>query len=73
MSKEQNTVKAAVTMPVSVTYNGDIKKSDDVAVRRNGFRPASGGSAEADNPNRLTPSLLLATLFHICAACDGRT
>jgi hypothetical protein len=37
-SKDKNTVEATVTMPVSVTYNGDEKKSNDVAVRRNGLR-----------------------------------
>jgi len=37
-SKEQNTVKAAATKPVSVTYNGDVKKPNDVTDRRNGHR-----------------------------------
>ncbi len=44
------TVKATVTMPVSVTLNGDVKEPNDVTVRRNGLR----------NPNRLTFSLLFA-------------
>jgi hypothetical protein len=33
-----NTVMATVTMPVSVTSNGNVEKPNDVAVRRNGPR-----------------------------------
>jgi hypothetical protein len=55
----QNTVTA--TMPVSVTSNGNVRKPNDVAVRRNGLR----------NPNRRTyiPKLYLAGAF--MASCLG--
>ena len=48
--KEQNTVKATATMPVSVTLYGNVKEPNDVTDRRNGLR----------NPNRLTCYLLCA-------------
>jgi len=65
-SKEQITVKATVTMPVSVTYNGDVEKSNDVAVRRNRLR----------HLNRLTCSMLIAlcsVLYAFCLAGCGYT
>lgn len=52
--KEQNTVNATVTMPVSVTCNGDVKEPNDLTDRRNGLRYR----------NRLTCSLLY-TLYSL--------
>jgi hypothetical protein len=37
-AQEQNTVKATLTMPVSVTLNGNVKEPNDVTDRRNGLR-----------------------------------
>lgn len=51
--KEQNTLNATATMPVSVTLYDNVKEPNDVTDRRNGFR----------NPNRLTCSMLCALCF----------
>lgn len=50
--KQSSTVKATVTMPVSVTLNGNVKKPNYITVKRNGHR----------NPRR---NRLL--LFALCA------
>ena len=63
--KEQNTVKATATMPVSVALNGNVKEPNDVTDRRNGFR----------NPDRLTCCMLHALcsmLFLIGCASVGQ-
>ncbi len=57
--KEQNTVKATVTMPVSVTCNGDVKEPNDLTDRRNGLRYR----------NRLKCSLSYTLCSILCALC----
>lgn len=57
--KEQNTVKATVTMPVSVTCNGDVKEPNDLTDRRNGHH----------NRNRLKCSLFYTLCSILCALC----
>src|SRR4030067_386206 len=52
MSNKQITIKATVTIPVSVTSNCNVKKPNNLFVRRNGLR----------NYNRLR-FLLFLTLF----------
>jgi len=53
MSKKQITDKATITKPVSVTYNGNVKKPNNLTVRRNKLR----------DHNRLTFLLFLTLSF----------
>ncbi len=53
------TVKAAVTRPVSVTFNGNVKKPNDVTAGRNGLRNR--------NRSRLLSSILSSMLIALCS------